>query len=47
MKVSSKRILKWSAGALFVIVFGCIQVAYWLPAHRAGRMNPIQALHAG
>jgi NADPH:quinone reductase-like Zn-dependent oxidoreductase len=37
MKVRSKRILKWSAGAFLLVLFGWFQIAYWRSTNDCGR----------
>jgi NADPH:quinone reductase-like Zn-dependent oxidoreductase len=43
MRITSKRILKWSAGALLLVLFGWFQIAYWSSTNDCGRGIPAGA----
>ncbi|MEN3370926.1 MAG: hypothetical protein V7609_3069, partial [Verrucomicrobiota bacterium] len=43
MSIRPKRILKWSAGALLLVLFLWFQFAYWTSTNDCGRSIPAEA----
>src|ERR687893_51652 len=43
MKLKLKRMLKWSAGVILLLLFAWIQFAYWTSTNDCGRSIPAAA----